>query len=143
MTTSLQQQLDLYNLWLKNDPDGKRFVDGERDLLSMDLHGANLHGANLFGANLQGANLTDANLTGANLSHTILPTEHNTPHDYQICYSNHNRFTIHCGCRHFTYDKCRNHWLSDDYPDRQRGIAIMELVDIIKRQFDNGELLID
>ena len=58
----LAEVLRLHNLWLEDDPAGKR-----ADLQGADLQGANLQCANLWGADLHGADLRGADLQGADL----------------------------------------------------------------------------
>ena len=58
----LNDSLEKHNMYLRNDPNGKK-----ADLRGADLFGADLRGANLYGANLRGADLRGANLCGANL----------------------------------------------------------------------------
>ena len=60
---ALEKILQRHQLWLSNEPDGKR-----ADLSGADLGGSNLSVANLRGADLGGADLGGADLGGANLS---------------------------------------------------------------------------
>lgn len=54
----LAEILIKHEMWLQNDPNGKR---------------ANLSGANLSGADLSRANLSRANLLGADIDYSVLP----------------------------------------------------------------------
>ena len=58
----LNSILNKHEMWLLNDPKGKR-----ADLMRVDLREANLMGAYLMEANLMEANLREANLREANL----------------------------------------------------------------------------
>ena len=59
--------LNKHEMWLLNDPRGKRANLYKADLRGADLRGADLRGASLRGANLRGANLYKADLRGADL----------------------------------------------------------------------------
>ena len=83
----LNDILEKHNMYLRNDPNGKKADLSEADLIRADLRGANFrganlckadlfwadlrgsdfYGANLFGTDLRGANLYGAKLSGANL----------------------------------------------------------------------------
>ena len=68
----LNDILEKHNMYLRNDPNGKKAdLRGanlcKADLFWADLRGSDFYGANLFGADLRGANLRGANLTGADL----------------------------------------------------------------------------
>ncbi len=45
----------------------RRYADGERNFVEVDLSRANLSGANLYGADLRNANLSGVDLSGADL----------------------------------------------------------------------------
>ena len=64
--------LKKHEMWLQNDPNGKRANLSRADLSEAILSGANLSRANLSEAILSGANLSRANLTGAYLSRANL-----------------------------------------------------------------------
>ena len=66
MGTISKNQLDLHELWIRGDENGKRLVIIGANLQGADLQVANLQVANLLCANLRGANLQGANLQGAN-----------------------------------------------------------------------------
>jgi len=61
---ALSERINKHGKWLRDEPDGERFVCKWRE----DFSGADLSGANLSSADLSGANLSSANLSGADLS---------------------------------------------------------------------------
>ena len=64
---TLNEILRKHRLWLKDDPNGKRAVLENANLICADLRYADLRYANLRHANLKGANLICAVLENANL----------------------------------------------------------------------------
>jgi hypothetical protein len=64
----IAEAMRLHELWLDDDPSGKRADLSGADLSRADLSGANLYGADLSGANLYGADLSGAYLSRADLS---------------------------------------------------------------------------
>jgi len=75
-------------------------------------NGADLCDANLRGADLYGATLCDADLRDAK-GVLRLPVSDLSYDWLAICHRTH--WMIHAGCRWFTIEEARAHWLSPDY----------------------------
>ena len=74
----LSEILKKHEMWLQNDPNGKRANLSEANLSEANLSEAILSeailsGAILSGANLSRANLSEADLSGANIDYSVLP----------------------------------------------------------------------
>ena len=67
MIKNLNEILEKYLKWLRNEDDGERADLRGSDLRGANLYGADLRGANLYEADLRGADLRGADLYGANL----------------------------------------------------------------------------
>lgn len=97
---NIPEILRLHKLWLDGDKDGVMADLHGANLLGVDLHGAvlcravlcraNLHYANLRGANLFGADLHSTNLRGADLRNVYLDYSSGVP--------------LHCGGANFKAD---------------------------------------
>ena len=79
----LNSILNKHEMWLLNDPRGKR-----ADLRWADLRGANLYKADLSGADLSGANLYKADLSGAKLDWPLACQEKGSFIGYKKCRNN-------------------------------------------------------
>jgi len=83
------------------------------DLGGADLSRANLGGANLNGADLGGANLNGADLGGAYLSGAYLVDGGQRSDGYRfVGWVKDSILQIRAGCRNFSIDEARAHWLA-------------------------------
>lgn len=159
----LEEKVPLHLKWLLGEEGGERLVCAfAADLSGADLSGADLGDANLGNADLRGAILRGANLSDANLSDTILNftdlsfadlrgaiipfSAHIDKRGYTFSWSfgrnKSNELMFCCGCRCFSYEQAKSHWLADDYHDKDLGAAKMKVVDFIKEMFESGMLLV-
>jgi hypothetical protein len=75
---ALSERINKHGKWLRDEPDGERFVCKWRE----DFSGADLSGADLSGADLSGANLSGADLSSAkNLLNPVKWMADNFEHD--------------------------------------------------------------
>ena len=84
----------------------------EADLREADLCEADLRGADLCKANLRGANLYRADLREA-VNIIKIPISDLDYDWYAIKFE--KSWMIKAGCRWFTINEARNHWISDNY----------------------------
>jgi uncharacterized protein YjbI with pentapeptide repeats len=96
----------------------KMWLAGEEGGVKANLSGANLYVANLYGADLSGADLSGANLSGANLSGANLYRAKGIVRvgpsldGYEFFGTViEGKVWIKAGCRWFSADKAREHWI--------------------------------
>lgn len=109
--------------------------------IKTSFHRAVIDNTDFTNSKLSVCDFSRAHLNNVNFTDAIVPVTNMAYGKYTLCYvANNIQIRFICGCRHFTINEARKHWLSNQYPDPVRGKRMYSFCKMLHDQWKENIL---